>query len=535
MSLKTKLLIFGLFMGVNYDLHSVEISRVFNTSNFVLIEDMSNDTFFVGGGVSTSPSSSLGGSSDWTRLKGSRQTTLAYTSTANEGLISSDDGVNDSYYVDMWSDTLTNNVLIGQQCFITSKGCDPNTSISQSNIYKTDSKGFYGQKAVYNNRMTARLSKNFFYILKNMGVGDTFSHTLHSCKTQRSPDSYTGKCIDLAASLRVHVESKLSHKKIAHLKLQTNDIQAKITSDTNGKIEVLPGSTGCDEYIYKGKVGVKCNFISYTYDAVNDATTLALSPVIINSLISNNVKDSDVVLVNNNGATAEVGQAFSINSLSGGSVIDLYMSSDVFKLISDKNITGQLKDFISVSFSDINNPGSGFYEVQSNTTIDILPPSPSVTISSAGGELTPYRSGVIGRDVIEFPYVISESHFSKANSLLLSVSQDNGVPKDHACTFVNGDLYVPVYAYIEFSANNSKYRVATSCDNNIINLRSYNIIESRPAFEWETITGKGSRNYYDVSLNFDLRNSVSQRSTTGELWEGEVHQSGTITVKAIWN
>jgi hypothetical protein len=51
---------------------------------------------------------------------------------------------------------------------------------------------------------------------------------------------------------------------------------------------------------------------------------------------------------------------------------------------------------------------------------------------------------------------------------------------------------------------------------------------------WVNSYGKGITRFYKLALEFDLTDPMVQRTIGNDLWEGEVQQSGTITIKGTW-
>ena len=187
-------------------------------------------------------------------------------------------------------------------------------------------------------------------------------------------------------------------------------------------------------------------------------------------------------------------------------------------------------------------PESGYYEFSGTTEIIIKPREFSVSIISSEGVSNPYKEGNVGKDVLRFSYAISDSGPKSADILEIAISQDIGSPYQGFCTFYPvGEALskraVPIPSRLIFDTtdNGAAYRHAIRCDRTPVDIRELGIADSQQPQEWnDPVSGKGISRFYKLALEFDLTDPMVQRTVGNEHWEGEVQQSGTITIKGTW-
>ena len=87
---------------------------------------------------------------------------------------------------------------------------------------------------------------------------------------------------------------------------------------------------------------------------------------------------------------------------------------------------------------------------------------------------------------------------------------------------------MPIPSRLVFDSNThgAASRHAIRCDRTPVDIRTLGIQDNQPPQEWnDPVNGQGITRFYKLALEFDL---------TDPMWEGEVEQSGTITIKGTW-
>lgn len=506
------------------------------TNQFMFIENQEDSDYFVTPVNVLDPR--LTGGSAWTSLKNTRQRSLAYVDPGNNFVAG-------GYYIDMWEE---NSPIpypyTTHRCIDSVDNCNMDTGTS---IFGppplVDSKGFYGIRAAYG-WSHAEISSSFFSYIRNMNVGETLSRTMHYCRTTAIYDPTKGeRCSEQTtgnwASRTVH------QTKESHLILKRTNAVTHLMVDSAGNPIILPGSTGCEEATVSGRKGAVCEFLDFdlqtmggSYSNIGIDTTLMKGL----SLASN----YDLQKSANKASWVTHGSYLRLTNLVGNNKIYLFMSNNLLtRLITLNNGDISARDYFKFLFYNSLAPESGYYELSGTTEINIHPREFLVTINSSDGTSNPYRRGNIGSDILNFNYDIVASAPITSSSLDISVSQDiPGTWNNGYCLFYpdnskSVDQAVPVPAYISFrQASGSIYRELIHCDNGTISLQDNNIIESQPSVETPLPDNSGDviyTTFYNLDLDFDLTDTISERTTSDSFWEGEVHQSGTITVKATWN
>lgn len=200
------------------------------------------------------------------------------------------------------------------------------------------------------------------------------------------------------------------------------------------------------------------------------------------------------------------------------------------------------RDLINFNMRNAHAPESGYYEFSGTTEIIIKPRHFSVSILSSEGITNPYREGQIGKDVLSFQYNISDSGPVSADVLEMILAQDKGSPYQGNCTFYPADSQepesaVPIPARLVFDSTRygANYRHPIGCDRVPVNIRTLAIKDSQPAHNWIDPNGNpGITRFYLLKLDFDLTDPRAAQTTEGSMWEGERHQSGTLTIKGSW-
>ncbi|MGU5890756.1 hypothetical protein [Aeromonas hydrophila] len=288
-----------------------------------------------------------------------------------------------------------------------------------------------------------------------------------------------------------------------------------------------------------------CRFLDYDFN--QDGSQSFSDPYIYtnikNAALNSAIVGGDVQMSANLTNWALKGADYNVSYLRGQSSIYLFLSSNFFKQVVRLGLQEQLtRNLINFNMRNIKAPESGFYEFSGTTEIIIKPRDFSVSILSSEGVSNPYREGNVGKDILNFSYTISDSGPISADMLEITVSQDIGAPYQGLCTFYPAgqavpEQAVPIPTRLVFDSTNhgTASRHAVRCDQTPLDIRTLGIQDSQPPQEWnDPVSGKGITRFYKLALEFDLTDPMVQRTIGNDLWEGEVQQSGTITIKGTW-
>ncbi|HHQ4775996.1 TPA: hypothetical protein ACSP84_003847 [Aeromonas veronii] len=506
-------------------------------SHFVLIEDeRDGNIFLINGYYNTG----VQGAARWTKDYGDTKyiSILAYADTFHKnGEWQNIQGMN----FDMWEEGPISHPYLTAACKTTQAGCNAATAESNNAPAVVDERGFYGVMGAPQGSPRAKLSPHFIEYLKAMHVGGKATRTVHFCFTPVKYDARAGqRCVDQTEG--IHAKQVITLTKIAHMRIKNRHKMANVTIDSNGNMAVVPGTQGCINYKHDTQYsGVLCEMLSYdmrvsTPTVVNNGLKVYLQDPPLND-------DSGVDYTFDGGVTwlshwATSGTLDFLNKVPFGEKtlsahLDYWALRRPFPRIIDLDNAIKIRAW-GTHARGVKN-GAEEFLIPNSTSINIQPRDYSVTIISADGQAAPYQAGSVGRDILRFPYEISESGPLSANKLEISVTQDQGIPDAGRCTFYGEEqsAIVPIPTLLKFDTNNGSLAQPVRCDRVPVDIRALGIKDSRPQENWTNPLGISR--YYSLALEFDLTDPVVQRTVQGGYWEGEVHQSGTITIKGTWN
>ncbi|MFM5527995.1 hypothetical protein ACET7Z_20570 [Aeromonas veronii] len=503
--------------------------------NFLFIENLEDSNLFVGPTDGLDPR--LTGSNVWTSLKHNGQVSLAYADNGYNTAVTNRN-------IDMWENGPISYPYLNQRCIYHVAGCDPEASEAISKPTVVDDKGFYGLIGAAYGWGHAKLSSSFFNYLRNAPVGSIIEREMNLCVTSIMYNAADGsRCVDQSSG--TWYARKLKHKKAGHLRfMQTNSI-SEVIVDSNGNPFILPGSQGCENYRIGTRDGILCRFLDYSFndDGSQTYTEPYLYTNVMHSGLNSAITAADLQMSANLSSWVNKGVRYNISNLRGQNSIYIFMSSNFFRQIVRLGLQGHLtRNLINFQMKNGFAPESGYYEFSGTTEIKITPRQFSVSIlSSSDGILTPYREGSVGKDILRFAYNISDSGPSSADILNISISQDVGSPYKGYCTFyptnqITPDKAVPVPTSLIFDSSqygSNSYHLIR-CDNTPLDVRSLGIMDSQAPEPWADASGSGITRFYRLALEFDLTDPMVQHTIMNNLWEGEVHQSGTIIIKGTW-
>lgn len=501
--------------------------------HFLFIENQEDHNLFITPTDYLDPR--LTGGNAWTT--DSRQVSLAYADNGHNYTVT-------NYNIDMWENGPVKYPYINQRCIKSWAGCDPQTAEAMNKPASVNETGFFGLMKAATGYAHAKLSSAFFDYLRTMPAGGILNREMNLCMTTRIYDAAAGeRCINQDSG--TWYVKRAQHKKAGHLRfIQTNAI-SEVIVDSNGAPYVLPGSQGCENYRLGTRDGVLCRFLDYDFN--QDGSQSFSDPYIYtnikNAALNSAIVGGDVQMSANLTNWALKGADYNVSYLRGQSSIYLFLSSNFFKQVVRLGLQEQLtRNLINFNMRNIKAPESGFYEFSGTTEIIIKPRDFSVSILSSEGVSNPYREGNVGKDILSFSYNISDSGPISADMLEITVSQDIGAPYQGLCTFYPAgqavpEQAVPIPTRLVFDSTNhgTASRHAVRCDQTPLDIRTLGIQDSQPPQEWnDPVSGKGITRFYKLALEFDLTDPMVQRTIGNDLWEGEVQQSGTITIKGTW-
>ncbi|MCE9933879.1 hypothetical protein [Aeromonas salmonicida] len=471
--------------------------------------------------------------------------TLARLMTMNNFLPSE---IKLGYKLDIWMDSPISYPFPNIYCYGDyaeyASSCNRTYHETNAKPAHLDSKGFYGfsdRRNKTNSSVNLKLGQGYFNYLKNVPIGTTISQELNYCLYQDKNNS--GRCLSQPSDSVVDWHSvNFSTKKSGHLTFMSYQIDTEIIIDSNGNAVPAPGSTRCikDRVFYTD--GVVCDITDYDI-----AWSGSVSPFkdlyFYGQLRSSVIYGEFFALKFGSGQWHGLDQVGSvmrenISTRRGKEKAQLFISS---RLLTSLTNGGRLKmsDIVDIYVGGWNGMVSG-YLVPFTGDITVTPRAQTVAIKSADGMAKPFQEGEVGKDDLQFKYALSETGYTSASRLEVSVRQDRGSPYKGLCTFypegqTSEELAVPVPTALSFKAADNRPKVLPiRCDGTPIELRTQALMDSKPVESWYE-AGWIYKRSYEVGLNFLLTDEVVKKTVTGSNWEGATHQSGTITLKGIWN
>ncbi|WP_144135461.1 hypothetical protein [Shewanella algae] len=511
------------------------------SNDFLFIDNKEDSNYFVTPLARLNPR--LTGGNVWTTLKHTRQRSLAYVSFYTNYTDSP------NYNFDMWeTDSPISSPYINQRCIYSYSRCDPETSGAIAQPILVDDKGFYKVNPMADGWQHALISSNFFEYLKSMPLGSTLTRTMNSCTTREDYNPLLGqRCIDMNTG--TWRQQTISHVKNAHLTFKRTNAVSELMVDSSGNAIILPGSVGCElGSAIRRDEGVICEFLRYDLQNTGEAkfTTINLSTELIGGMTA--PSNYDLQMSINKADWVINGANLRLDKLIGYNTVYIFMSNAFLKKMFDLGLENvKTRDLVNFQFYNSLSPGSGYYDISGTTEIIVKPREFSVSIIPEDGFSKPHQEGTVGQDELSFGYNIITSAPTTATSLEISLSQDKnyGVPNlnylDY-CNFypegsfdVNKSVAVPVR--LSFMTNSGgKYNELIDCWGRSVSLLENGIAKSQSSIV--DLLPDGSpvfTDFYNIKLNFDLKDPSLEFTYDGSLWEGYVHQSGEIRVSASWN
>ncbi|WP_413163363.1 hypothetical protein [Aeromonas salmonicida] len=449
------------------------------------------------------------------------------------------------YNIEVWEDNpVVNSPYLGLHCWKYQSSCQSSIFEAGNTLIRTD--GFRLNTKDRDARLiNPRISQGYMNHLNKMPVGNKFTTNINYCwaVTFLSGANCTTVSNIEANNNRWHKKS-VTFIKEGHLRLYNSMVSVDIMISNSGEFYVLPGSRDCESSVVAGNQGVACRFLTHelTLASAINIDMLSLTPSIKDSRLAS-LSQSDFQISTDKNTWYKQGSKMPFSQLNKSNAVYIFMSKNVIKEISKIPPPRRLVNMFSLIVSNELHPGSGFYEIKGSTDVNFTSRQMSVAIREKNGLTHPVKSGTVGRDKLEFEYLITESASVPSESLEVSVRQDMGSPFNKNCTFyppnnVTQSMAVEVPAKIQFTDRIGSFKnifAQVYCDGTPLDLRKLGIVETRSSIPWaESDSVAGAIRFYDISLLFDLRPKSVTQTVGGEQWEGEVYQSGTISVKSVW-
>lgn len=505
---------------------------------FLFIDDLQSNNKFI---TPTSPRDPrLTGANRWTSLKHTNQVSLAYADNGSNMPASWPDP-QIYYFIDMWEENSPINTPYNtQRCIYSYPNCEPESATAVEKPKLIDSKGFYGLRTNVG-WAHGEISDSFFEYLKNMPLGETLTREMHYCRLlNKSYDPNAGeRCKDQPGS--EWFKATVEHTKSSQLQIKRTDSIIDLMVDSAGNPIVLPGSQGCEVGVANTVNGVICSFLAYDFQHLSGSIApIALK--VMNKGAGLSVSPFDIQMSINKEIWFLHDHFANIGFLLDHNEIFIFISNNTLKDIVKLNEgSTNVSELFSFLFYHTEMPESGYYEISGTSNINIYPREYSVTITPSEGISLPYRQGQVGRDVLEFGYDIVKSAPVPSSIFEVSVHQDiPGTWGDGYCLFYPTDVQdksraVPVPAYISFAQQVGIFKERVNCDGGIVSLKDRILESQAPIISPDPSGDDIYTRFYYLNLLFDLTDPATEYTTNGSEWEGSVHQSGKIKIKAVWN
>lgn len=474
-----------------------------------------------------------------------RQTTLVYMSDGNDRRLP-ELNREASYNIEIWEDNpVVPSPYLGLRCWDYEYDC-------QSSIYKPNStiildKGFRVEINQETRVVNPRISQGYVNYLVSLPVGESYSTDINYCWSWNYSAAVKNDCkIDQSGPSGSNIWHKktVTFKKQGQLRIDNSPVTVDLMIASNGDFWVLPGSPDCELISTSYRQGVVCLFVRHDLQLASpiNLDVITLTPSVKDSRLSE-VTTNDFQVSTDKFTWYAKDQQMPFSELKKSNSIYIFMSKNMLKKISTIAPPRNMKNMFSLVVKNVPYYDSGIYEIMGSADINFIDRKMSVAIREKDGLTHPIKSGTVGRDKIEFEYLITESATVPSESLEISVQQDRGSPYKRDCTFyppndTTPGMAVVIPASILFSDRVGSYKNVSEhvyCDGTPLDLRQYSLTETRQPLPWAEPGGMtGAARFYDISLLFDLRPKSVNQTVGGEQWEGDVYQSGTISVKSVW-
>lgn len=480
-----------------------------------------------------------------TRITGS---TTFTTSPEHSGLVYISDGGDLSfpptgnYRIAVWSESSpVNSPYDGLHCWKYLPDCV--NSIRYPGLTTKTTSGFTIDNTVSlggntDHALNPKISKELANYLLRLPLGTSYVDTMNRCYTLVKNTYY--RCVDVSESSGLWERTKVTLTKKAHLTFIPVNSKSILMLTSNGDVVLLPGSKDCEVQ----QDGVICKHISLDYQngGITGIDNLSLIASITDGNISSKMSPDDIKFSFNKTTWYNIGAQLPFRELLSGHEVGIYirLSKKMLTTLLINGYEDKLSKLIRFNVRNAITPGSGFYEFYGSSNIELVSRKPHIAISSSDGQLHPHKIADVGKENIIFEYIITESGYSNAESINISLRQDKGDTHNGVCTFYpdNDSVIknaVAIHSNLIWQSNNNTFTVPIKCDSVPINIRTHGVKPSTPPISWTDLDGKtGLTQSYNVKLEFDLKSPSARRTTEGLIWEGLVHQSGTIQVQGIW-
>ncbi|WP_343711244.1 fimbrial adhesin EcpD [Kosakonia radicincitans] len=509
------------------------------TRNFIFVENDTDDNYFVTPAGVRDPR--MTGSNRWTGLKyngsGSMyQTSLGYIDNGYNTIIG------DEYQFDMWlTNAPASNLLVGMRCINWYSGCDMATSLLPATY--TDSQGFYGVDVTSGGTKWAHgmMSDQFYHYLNNFPVGQIFSMTINTCRTEDSYDPRMGqRCRDMPSG--TWYERTVSHTKAAHFKFFSTNSISEIFFNTDGTPTIGEGNADCRMQVIGSVSGIACKVVTYTlnHNGISD-TDVRFFPAISHAGLESAIRAADMQFSLDGASWQTVSgitHYYTFNAMKGHNSIYVFFSNNFFKEMINQGVNGgNLRDLVTFRLRNLTAPESGWYEFSTSAQLIFKPTNFSISIIPADFIANPSRSGTVGsgNPDLDFDYLVTTNGKTAADMVLVSVSGPtqtiNGRPW---CIFSSkdGKTQVPFPGIVSFATSSGNREVVdVGCDGQWRDMTNA-LWASIPLALANGETGVTRKS--TVRFSIPMNDPQSLKTLNNASWYGDVSASGKVTVMAMW-
>ncbi|ENT2950176.1 TPA: hypothetical protein ACNVXW_003391 [Klebsiella aerogenes] len=508
-------------------------------SQFVLVENNSDDNFFVTPGGALDPR--MTGGNRWTGLKYNGSGTIYQQSL---GYI--DNGYNTpliaNYRFDMWLDNSpVAHPLLGLRCINWYAGCDMSTSLIQPQT--TDDIGFYGAKVTSGGVkwMHGMMSDAFYQYLQQMPVGGSFTMTINSCQTSVVYDASNGKRCKDQVSGTWYVRD-VTHIKASHLRLINTHTLSEVYINSDGVPTLGEGNADCRTQTIGTSTGLSCRMVNYSLQTNGlSNTSIHIFPSINNSSLASAVGmyDMQFSLDGNSWKPVNgISQYYTFNEMKSSDSVYIFFSSNFFKQMVRLGISDiNTKDLFNFRFYNTTSPESGWYEFSTSNSLIIKPRDFSISIISDEYTSAPSREGYVGsgEPALDFGYIVTTSGKTAADEVLIKVTGPaQAIGGRSYCLFssADGTAQVPFPASLSFITQSGATKsYDAGCDDSWHDMTDALWLTT----PWTDISGDvGQMDKTTVRFSIAMDDPISLRTITDNGWFGEVSASGEIHVQATW-
>ncbi len=519
------------------------ITAATHSNSFLFVENNLDDDYFITPMKSLDPR--MTGSSSWTMSKwqsGSivnKQRSLGYINSYTHYTIPNNRNV------DIWFEQPpVNRAITGLRCLIDYAGCPPDSGVIPAALVDND--GFYKARTPSSGTRWNHglISMAFYQFLRVLPTGDTFEMIINNCWTEEDYDVHNGgRCKD--ATRGSWYQQKVQHTKSAHLILKPTNSLSEVFIDSEGNPTIGEGGVECFKYRQSGgtastRDGVVCKMLDLSLTMANGSSSSSIAFSLSAEGLSFTPNNAALRLSFDGNNWTNLNGDFSFSKLasSGSKALYIFFSNAFFKELAASGLNYMdSSQFLKINITNSLTPESGFYEFRPSNKILIKPRNFGISIISDAFAISPHKDGRVesGEPPLEFGYILTTSGRTEADKVSVQVTGPTGrvLNSDYCLLSARDNTFrVPFPGFLIFTRSDGAVeRLAHNCTEKWFDI-THALWSQIP---WDDVSGDtGVMNKTRLKLQFPMDNSVSQRTTELEFWEGIVSASGEIRVSATW-